>query len=117
MGCAKAVVSSLSVEMKDAADSAYNAPASIFDSTTHCLHGVVHGNGFGHLLRVNGRDGAAATAAAMAAAAADEGLDSAATAAAAAAAASVSTSLSGPELMHLWDQLCSTLRAREVRHA
>ena len=24
---------------------------------THALHGVVHANGFGHLLRVNGREG------------------------------------------------------------
>ncbi|GIL58806.1 hypothetical protein Vafri_13798 [Volvox africanus] len=114
---AKAAVSSLSVEIYDSdpRDSAYNAPASIFDSTTHCLHGIIHGNGFGHLLRVNGRDGAAATAAAMAAAAQTEGEDSAAGAAAAAAAASVASSLSGPELMSLWDVLCSTLRAREVR--
>lgn len=27
------------------------------EDTTHLLHGVVHGNGFGHLLRVNGREG------------------------------------------------------------
>jgi hypothetical protein len=24
---------------------------------THAMHGVVHANGFGHLLRVNGREG------------------------------------------------------------
>lgn len=27
------------------------------EDTTHLLHGVVHTNGFGHLLRVNGREG------------------------------------------------------------
>lgn len=27
------------------------------ENTTHLLHGVVHANGFGHLLRVNGREG------------------------------------------------------------
>lgn len=37
--------------------SPYNAPSTIFDSTRHRLHGVLHANGFGHLLRVNGREG------------------------------------------------------------
>lgn len=27
------------------------------ENTTHLLHAVVHSNGFGHLLRVNGREG------------------------------------------------------------
>ena len=36
--------------------SPYNAPSTIFDSARHSLHGVVHTNGFGHLLRVNGRE-------------------------------------------------------------
>ena len=27
------------------------------ENTTHLLHGVVHSNGYGHLLRVNGREG------------------------------------------------------------
>lgn len=27
------------------------------EDTTHLLHGVVHANGYGHLLRVNGREG------------------------------------------------------------
>lgn len=35
----------------------YNAPPTVFDSSRHRLHGVVHANGFGHLLRVNGREG------------------------------------------------------------
>lgn len=37
--------------------SPYVAPASVFDSPRHLLHGVLHQNGFGHLLRVNGREG------------------------------------------------------------
>lgn len=35
----------------------YVAPSTIFDSSRHLLHGVIHANGFGHLLRVNGREG------------------------------------------------------------
>jgi len=31
-----------------------SAPPSIYDSRAHLLHGVLHQNGFGHLLRVNG---------------------------------------------------------------
>lgn len=27
------------------------------EDTSHLLHGVVHANGYGHLLRVNGREG------------------------------------------------------------
>ncbi|WCJ29027.1 PHD finger protein At1g33420 [Euphorbia peplus] len=30
---------------------------SQFENNSHILHGVVHSNGFGHLLRVNGREG------------------------------------------------------------
>lgn len=37
--------------------SPYNAPSTIFDSTRHRLHGLLHANGYGHLLRVNGRQG------------------------------------------------------------
>jgi hypothetical protein len=35
----------------------YNAPTSVFDSKTHYLHGLLHLNGFGHLLRVNAKGG------------------------------------------------------------
>lgn len=35
----------------------YNAPASVFDSAAHQLHGMLHLNGFGHLVRA--RHGAA----------------------------------------------------------
>lgn len=27
------------------------------EDTSHLLHGVIHANGYGHLLRVNGREG------------------------------------------------------------
>ena len=37
--------------------SPYNAPSTIFDSSKHRLHGILHSNGFGHLLRINGREG------------------------------------------------------------
>ena len=33
------------------------APATEFDSSAHLLHGILHLNGFGHLLRVNGFEG------------------------------------------------------------
>lgn len=50
---------------------------------THLLHGVVHGNGCGHLLRINGRQGG-------------------------------SMSLSGKQLMGLWDELCHELGVRQI---
>ncbi|KAI8102805.1 hypothetical protein M9434_005598 [Picochlorum sp. BPE23] len=37
--------------------SIYNADPTIYDSTKHRLHGVIHGNGYGHLLRINGMYG------------------------------------------------------------
>lgn len=43
--------------LADDAASPYTAPVSIFDSTSHLLHGVLHANGFGHLLRINGLEG------------------------------------------------------------
>lgn len=36
----------------------FSAPPSIYDSRGHLLHGVLHLNGFGHLLRVNGEQAA-----------------------------------------------------------
>ena len=45
------------VELLRCAGSPFVAPVSIFDSTVHLLHGVLHGNGFGHLLRINGLEG------------------------------------------------------------
>ena len=44
-----------------AAASPYVAPASVFDSHSHLLHGLLHVNGFGHLLRINGREGGSKT--------------------------------------------------------
>ena len=40
-----------------AAAAAYYTPPTAFDSHAHLLHGVIHANGFGHLARVNGREG------------------------------------------------------------
>ncbi len=31
----------------------WNAPATVFDSAHHCLHGVLHGNGYGHIVSVS----------------------------------------------------------------
>ena len=39
------------------AAAAYYTPPTAFDSHAHLLHGVIHANGFGHLARVNGREG------------------------------------------------------------
>jgi hypothetical protein len=46
----------------DAPAVGYNAATTIFDSTRHRLHGMLHANGFGHLLRVNGREGGSRSA-------------------------------------------------------
>ena len=35
----------------------YASPTSIFESSDHLLHGALHLNGFGHLLRMNGGNG------------------------------------------------------------
>lgn len=50
----------------------------VFDLQTHLLHGLIHCNGFGHLIRINGFEGGSAY-------------------------------LSGEELMHLWDRICTNL--------
>ena len=39
----------------------YTAPASPFDSPNHLLHGLLHVNGCGHLLRINGLEGGSQT--------------------------------------------------------
>eukprot|EP00897_Mesotaenium_endlicherianum_P008526 jgi/Mesen1/7701/ME000405S06987 len=57
--------------------------STFLKATTHLLHGVLHTNGFGHLLRINGRE---------------QG----------------SRSLTGTDLMNLWDHICTMLRARKV---
>ena len=46
-----------SFKLQEAPDAAYTVPASITDSSRHLLHGVLHANGFGHLLRINGLEG------------------------------------------------------------
>eukprot|EP00884_Botryococcus_braunii_P013401 jgi/Botrbrau1/22061/Bobra.0024s0070.1 len=50
------VVPTLSAE-QESHSSLFTAPASVVESHTHLLHGVVHINGFGHLLRINGLEG------------------------------------------------------------
>uniref|UniRef100_A0ACD6A8F5 Uncharacterized protein n=1 Tax=Avena sativa TaxID=4498 RepID=A0ACD6A8F5_AVESA len=49
----------------------------------HLLHGLIHGNGFGHLVALRGHEGG-------------------------------STSLSGRDIMDIWDRLCSALRVRAI---
>ncbi|KAK9121845.1 hypothetical protein Syun_019462 [Stephania yunnanensis] len=41
------------------ADDQWNKPLDerVFDCNTHLLQGLIHGNGFGHLIMVNGREG------------------------------------------------------------
>lgn len=39
------------------AGSAYNAAESVFEAKDHLLHGMLHLNGYGHLLRMNGSQG------------------------------------------------------------
>ena len=46
-----------SFKLPEAPDASYTVPASITDSSRHLLHGVLHANGFGHLLRINGLEG------------------------------------------------------------
>ena len=43
--------------LSDDVGTPFVAPISIFDSTSHVLHGVLHANGFGHLVRINGLEG------------------------------------------------------------
>uniref|UniRef100_A0A6P3YWD0 PHD finger protein At1g33420-like n=1 Tax=Ziziphus jujuba TaxID=326968 RepID=A0A6P3YWD0_ZIZJJ len=43
----------LATSTDDVEDWVYNQ----LENTTHLLHGVVHSNGYGHLLRINGREG------------------------------------------------------------
>lgn len=51
--CYRCKSCNLDASTKDFEDWVYNQ----LENTTHLLHGVVHSNGFGHLLRVNGREG------------------------------------------------------------
>ena len=68
----------------DEPDDPFGAPASVFESKDHYMHGTLHANGFGHLDRMNARDlpGPAR--------------------------------MTGQQLMALWDALCTLLAAREV---
>lgn len=51
--CLRCKSCNLDASTNDVEDWVYNQ----LENTTHLLHGVVHSNGFGHLLRVNGREG------------------------------------------------------------
>jgi len=56
---------------------------TLLENQSHLLHGSLHGNGFGHLLRVNGYEGG-------------------------------SMVLSGRQMMEIWTNLCTLLKARVV---
>lgn len=43
-----------SMEGSNTTSSSYGAQSTIYDSIKHRLHGMIHANGYGHLLRVNG---------------------------------------------------------------
>ena len=57
--------------------------ATLLENQSHLLHGNLHANGFGHLLRVNGYEGG-------------------------------SLVLSGRQMMEVWTNLCTLLKARVV---
>ncbi len=61
------------------------ASDSAFESQHHCMHGTLHANGFGHLMRMNARESAG-----------------------------VEERLTGHQLMSIWDSICVLLAAREV---
>lgn len=68
----------------DEPDDPFGAPASVFESKDHYMHGTLHANGFGHLDRMNARE------------------------------LPGPERLTGQQLMALWDALCTLLAAREV---
>lgn len=93
----------------DAADDPFNTPASEFESSLHHMHGTLHANGYGHLQRMNARDPCPPSSSTSASASA-----SAPSASAWGKGALGCSRLTGRQLMHLWDSLCSLLGAREV---
>jgi hypothetical protein len=72
-------------DVETSSSSGAGADAKLFDSQHHCMHGTVHVNGYGHLNRMNAREG---------------GPDC--------------SKLSGTQLMTIWDSLCNLLAVREV---
>ncbi|KIY92328.1 hypothetical protein MNEG_15635 [Monoraphidium neglectum] len=81
----EAVTGAMVAEPDKEDDSApYMAPTSIFESSAHLLHGALHLNGYGHLLRMNAGEGGGGAR------------------------------LAGKQLLLLWDRVCELLRAREV---
>lgn len=67
------------------AENPFSIAAGVFESKYHNLHGTLHANGFGHLQRMNAR-------------LADD----------------PKASLSGQQLMTIWDSLCVLLAVRDV---
>lgn len=61
----------------------FTSPVGTLENKSHLLHGVIHCNGFGHLLRINGLEGGSRT-------------------------------LTGRQVMTLWDSLCCQLQARSI---
>lgn len=51
--CVRCKSCNLQASTDDVEDWLYNQ----LENTSHLLHGVVHSNGYGHLLRVNGKEG------------------------------------------------------------
>lgn len=60
-----------------------DSETSFLDYQTHLMHGMLHANGCGHLMRINGREAGSRT-------------------------------LSGQQLIQVWEKICNLLRAREV---
>ena len=60
-----------------------DSETSMLDYQTHLMHGMLHANGCGHLMRINGREAGSRT-------------------------------LSGQQLIQVWEKICELLRVREV---
>lgn len=85
--------------------------ATFLEDTTHILHGMVHANGCGHLLRINGREGVAEAAAAVGTYAEPSQLRGAPQTA---VPRKQHGDLSGTQVMDSWDRLCAQLRVSRI---
>lgn len=99
-----------------AAAAVYYTPPTAFDSHAHLLHGVIHPNGFGHLARVNGREGGSSklTGQPMQSCAMliyNQLIRQAVTIHVQVCEGCMSA---GKQLMAIWDSLCQLLRARQI---
>lgn len=89
---------------------------SVLDSQSHLLHGMLHANGFGHLMRINGLEGGSSSLTGQPATQHVSGR----------VCISISICLcrvwadvqfclrAGKQIMSIWDKLCTVLRARHV---